>query len=110
MKSKKITKKEELEIGKCYRDGDSFYYVKGRVECYERSFLEAISFDFDEMEVELDCSYIEDIVEEGDFEEISLKMFLDSFKTFKKEKEEYLLLETDTLALVDLELRKIPNQ
>ncbi|MGY5552078.1 hypothetical protein ACXA18_09730 [Riemerella anatipestifer] len=108
--NKKITKKEELEIGKCYRDGDSFYYVKGRVECYERSFLEAISFDFDEMEVDLSTPYIEDIVEEGDFEEISLKMFLDSFKTFKKEKEEYLLLETDTLALADLELRKIPNQ
>ncbi|AZZ59183.1 hypothetical protein OKE68_04475 [Riemerella anatipestifer] len=110
MKSQKITKKGDLEIGKCYRDGDSFYYVTGRVECYERSFLEAISFDFDEMEVDLSTPYIEDIVEEGDFEEISLKMFLDSFKTFKKEKEEYLLLETDTLALADLELRKIPNQ
>ncbi|MRN01702.1 hypothetical protein D1Z97_11150 [Riemerella anatipestifer] len=108
--NKKITKKEDLEIGKCYRDGDSFYYVKNRVECYERSFLEAISFDFDEMAVDLSTPYIEDIVEEGDFEEISLKMFLDSFKTFKKEKEEYLLLETDTLVLADLELRKIPNQ
>ncbi|MBT0549691.1 hypothetical protein [Riemerella anatipestifer] len=110
MKSQKITKKGDLEIGKCYRDGDSFYYVTGRVECYEGSFLEAISFDFDEMAVDLSTPYIEDIVEECNFREIPPKKFLKQFKKFKKEKKENILLEMDRLILADIELKKIPKQ
>ncbi|MRN01696.1 hypothetical protein D1Z97_11110 [Riemerella anatipestifer] len=111
MKSKKITKKEDLEIGKCYRDGNKFYYVTGRVECYERSFLEAVSFHFDdEMHIDLSTPYIEDIVEESNFREIPPKKFLKQFKKFKKEKKENILLEMDRLILADIELKKILKQ
>lgn len=110
MKTRKITKASELEIGRYYRDGNSYYYVTGRTEAPQGSFLNAISFTWDyDMSLDVSTPYIEEIVKDGDFEEISLRVFSDTFKTFKKEKEENLLLETDMLALADLELKKYRN-
>ncbi|SDE08548.1 hypothetical protein [Riemerella columbipharyngis] len=108
MKTRKITQASELEIGKYYRDGNSYYYVTGRTEAPQGSFLNAISFTFDDtMILDVSTPYIEEIVEGGNFEEINRDLFMSIFEHFKVEKKKIILLEMESLALANLKLKNI---
>ncbi|SDE73254.1 hypothetical protein [Riemerella columbipharyngis] len=108
METKKITQASELEIGKYYRDGNSYYYVTGRTEAPQGSFLNAISFTWDyDMSLDVSTPYIEEIVKDGSFEEINRDLFMNAFEHFKEEKQKLMILDIERLALANLKLKNI---
>lgn len=110
MKTRKITKARELEIGRYYRDGNSYYYVTGRTEAPQGSFLNAISFTWDyDMSLDVSTPYIEEIVKDGGFEEINKDLFMNAFEHFKEDKQKLTMLDIERLALANLKLKNITS-